>query len=134
LANANGDVLSLFDAGAIRVVVDPVVQLRATSWTSSRGPARAVGFERFSRTQRSVGQTAAHGVQGVVKLRLHKGLRDIQIGRDFVRRPSQVMGLSNQLTVARVQLIPGFAEQFRIEQLVVPRVGSGTGRGRPALR
>jgi hypothetical protein len=29
LENANGDVLSLFDAGAIRVVVDPVVQLRA---------------------------------------------------------------------------------------------------------
>jgi hypothetical protein len=35
------------------------------------------------------------------------------------------MGLSNQLTMPRVQLIPGFAEQFRIEQLVVHRVGSG---------
>jgi hypothetical protein len=134
LANANGDVLSLFDAGAIRVVVTRSSSCAPTSWTSSRDPARAVGFERFSRTQRWVGQTAAHGVQGVVKLRLHKGLRDIQIGRHFARRPSQVMGLSNQLTVARVQLIPGFAEQFRIEQLVVPRVGSETGRGRPALR
>jgi hypothetical protein len=29
LANANGGVSTLFDAGAIRVVVDPVVQLRA---------------------------------------------------------------------------------------------------------
>jgi hypothetical protein len=73
-------------------------------------------------------------MQGVVKLRLHKGLRDIQIGSDFARRPSQVMGLSNQLTVGRVQLIPGFAEQFRIEQLVVLRVGSATSRGRRALR
>jgi hypothetical protein len=44
------------------------------------------------------------------------------------------MGLSNQLTVGRVQLIPGFAEQFRIEQLVVHPVGSGTGLGQPALR
>jgi hypothetical protein len=69
-----------------------------------------------------------------VKLGLHEGLRDIQIGSDFARCPSQVMGLSNQLTVGRVQLIPGFAEQFRIEQLVVHRVGSGAVRGLPALR
>ena len=58
-----------------------------------------------------------------MKLGLYDGLRDIQIGSDFARRPSQVMCLSNQITVQRVQLIPGFAEQFRIQQLVVHRVG-----------
>jgi hypothetical protein len=60
-----------------------------------------------------------------VKLGLYDGLRDIQIGSDLARRPSQIMGLSNQLTMRRVQLIPGFAQQFRIEQLVVHLVGSG---------
>jgi hypothetical protein len=44
------------------------------------------------------------------------------------------MCLSDQLTMPRLQLIPCFAEQFRIEQLVVHRVGSGAGRGQPALR
>jgi hypothetical protein len=34
----------------------------------------------------------------------------------------------------RLQLIPCFAEQFRIEQLVVHPVGSGAGRGQRALR
>jgi hypothetical protein len=69
-----------------------------------------------------------------VKLGLYDGLRDIQIGSDLARRPSLVMCLSNQLTMPRLQLIPRFAEQFRIEQLVVHRVGSGAGRGQPALR
>jgi hypothetical protein len=69
-----------------------------------------------------------------MKLGLHEGLRDIQIGSDSARRPSQVMGLSNQLTVGRVQLTPGLAEQFRIQQLVVQRAGSSAGRGRAALR
>ena len=72
-------------------------------------------------------------MQGVVELRLHKGLRDIQIGSDLARRPSLVMCLSNQLTMPRLQLIPCFAEEFRIQQGVVRCVGSGTGRGQPAL-
>jgi len=37
-----------------------------------------------------------------MKLGLYDGLRDIQIGSDLARRPSQVMGLPNQLTVGRV--------------------------------
>ena len=72
-------------------------------------------------------------MQGVVKLGLYDGLRDIQIGSDFARRPSQVVGLSDQLTMPRLQLIPCFAEEFRIQQGVVRCVGSGTGRGQPAL-
>ena len=44
-----------------------------------------------------------------MKLGLHEVLRDIQIGSDLARRPSQVMCLSNQLTMPRLQLIPCFA-------------------------
>ena len=60
----------------------------------------------------------------MVELGLYEGFGDIQIGGDLARRPSQVIGLANDLTMRWVQLVQGFVDQYAIEQLRVHLVGS----------
>jgi hypothetical protein len=53
-----------------------------------------------------------------VQLGLHDRFGDVQIGSDSVRRPAQVLGLSNHLSVQRLQPIQGFADQCAIDWFV----------------
>jgi hypothetical protein len=54
-----------------------------------------------------------------VQLGLHHRFGDVQIGGDAVRRPAKVLGLSNHLSVQRLQPIQGFADQCAIDRIAV---------------
>jgi hypothetical protein len=57
-------------------------------------------------------------VQCEVQLGLHQWFGDVQVGRNSVRRPPQVLGASNHFSIQRLQPIQGVTDQRAIDGVV----------------